>query len=127
MISNLKNRLNRVAPRFGQRVVTQLASTPESRIHESETSRWLLGSGIPQFKADRLFAALESLEELFDADDVRVDLADIENVKKALARLEAKRNQDSAASVSFEEDARRFRATSAPVAIDSKTAALLAK
>lgn len=115
-MENLRARLNRVAPRGGSRMVSQLASSPSLRVHEAEVSRWLAGAEVPAIKADAMLAALTSLEELYDADPVRIDMRDVENVRTALARLAEKRAAELAdlsapsASVSFEQDARRHRA-----------------
>jgi len=95
-MNNLRTRLSRVAPRGGVRVVSQLATTPELRIHESEVSKWLSGVVIAQIKMDAMLAALESLEDLHDNYPVKIDMRDIQNVRAALDRLAAKKAEELA-------------------------------
>jgi hypothetical protein len=130
MIANLRNRLNRVCPRSGSRIITQLATAPEMRVHESEVSRWLAGMMVPTAKADRMLAALESLEKVFDADSIRVDMTDVENIRAALARLAERNPAEDAvpvATVPFEQDIKRFRAESTVAPPASEFTKLLAE
>lgn len=84
-MKEIKARAQKVGLPF--RTWATLASTPESRVHESNLSNWLGGYVTSESKVKRLVAILALVEDLVASTSIRPALNDAENVKAALKRL----------------------------------------
>jgi hypothetical protein len=82
------------------RVLGQLASTPEFKIHESELSNWMRGGAtLRKEKREAVRTCLEQIEDLVASTVARIDLTDANNVRIALNKLaEIRASTDPGAS-----------------------------
>jgi hypothetical protein len=84
-VSELKHEVTSRSIKFS--IIGQLASLGGSVVYSSDITSFFNGSAIAPAKADRIRAACKRLIDLIDADDVRVDLSTVENVRRAEKRL----------------------------------------